>query len=161
MGNAVAKSHGVVTGGLSYTVLMVLAGVLAFFFLRPYFLPASAYFTVPRIDVQNFGQDEDWSTVRVSYPRTVHKTVSGDWTVEMVSVGSGVSVCQGNGSHKYIQKSNVRDNLLNLEWYLGNACEVSPGEYQLFTRWDFHPHRFVTKRVEQTSNIFRVTPQDN
>lgn len=162
LGYRFAQGHKIATSRLTYLVVGLGFLYLLFQLVLTAISSPGDYFEVEKIQVSNFSQGSAWSDVDVSYPRVIHRTVEGDWRVEMHPVKKRKILddvaCSGSGTHTYKIGSKLRESEISLEWYLGNQCIVPPGEYILLTRWDFRPNEITTKRVEQISNVFRVFP---
>jgi hypothetical protein len=94
--------------------------------------------------------------------REVKRPFRADWTVEVErqsSRGGFYGVCTGTGSNNYRPES-ILPEPLTLDWWTWPVeCDLTPGRYQVETRWTINPTGFPAKEVVILSPPFVIAAE--
>lgn len=141
---------------VSLTSFMTAAAVL---FLVDYFLPASIWFEVDSVHVQDAIEGE---APAMAVSRHIHFPFTGTWRAEVERWNGRkfvlVQGCESGRTQNYAPDNELPDPL-DLDWWIFPAhCRPAPGTYRVETVWIVHKGR--DKPVRKPSNMFQVLPAD-
>ena len=137
--------------------------VLALLFLAAvgavYFFPASYWFTVERVQVEN---SKVGQPVSMTVKRTVNTAFVGSWYVTVRQWdGAWVPYCAARGDAYYQPDSRLPADL-TLTWWTDEKprCSNLPvGKYEMLTRWVIKGKGILPdKEISMLSNTFLVNP---
>lgn len=119
-------------------------------------LPASLWFTVDSVHVQDTSISED---PKMEVAREVHRPFTGRWIATLYRQninGAWSAFCTGRGANDYRPGVVLPDDL-RLSWWMERQCVLPPGNYVLRTTWRMEVFNWLYKDVSIQSNEFQVT----
>lgn len=120
-------------------------------------VPALSWFQVNEVFVPDHVQGQDPVLV---YDRNVLEPFEGFVIVEVqeqASSGVWITTCSGSTIRDFNPREVIENNTVSWEWFIGNACEVEPGQYRLRVTYTMTRPGWPAKRVFVLSNQFNVS----
>lgn len=129
-------------------------------------LPASLWFEVHRVDIEDTAFGEDPVMV-VDRTINAERPVQGSWTVKVYNATDEDSVCANSGATLYRPEARIKNPIRLFSWWMAapgqkpeNVCLVwplPPGKYCVLTAWSFYPEGYPRpKVVEAPTACFTV-----
>ena len=119
-------------------------------------VPPSAWFMVNEVFVPDFTAGEDPVLI---YDRNVLERFDGFVIVEVqspTSAGLWVTTCSGSTIRDFSPDEVISNNTVTWSWFIGNSCEVEPGQYRLRITYTMTRPGWPAKRIFVLSNQFNV-----
>jgi len=98
---------------------------------------------------------------RMVVTRFIRKPFTAEWvaTVRKLTEDGIETICVGNGRSQYLPDAKLPADL-NMDWWLGKECPLTPGKYKVDTHWTLDvPGYRGPREVTARSNIFVVSPK--
>lgn len=118
-------------------------------------VPATYWLDVERLEIADAYVGE---SPKIEYRRTIHRPFSGQWMTTVLKLrpdGLYNTVCTGRGHDDY-DPSNAPPDDIDLEWWMGRKCNLSPGTYFIRTTWWISPAVMPRKRLSLVSGPFEI-----
>lgn len=119
-------------------------------------VPALAWFQVNEVFVPDHQQGQDPVLV---YDRNVLEPFEGFVIAEVqeqAQSGVWITMCSGSSIRDFHPNEVIENNTVSWSWFIGNACEVEPGQYRLRVTYTMSRPGWPAKRVFVLSNQFNV-----
>jgi hypothetical protein len=117
--------------------------------------PVTEYFEVRQIAVPDHivGTNPE-----IIYDRSVNKSFSGRYTVEVQEAGTlqALTKCTGSEEANYTPEKQLPEGGATLFWFIGKECLIPPGSYRLEACWEVRREKASTIHYCRASAIFNV-----
>lgn len=119
-------------------------------------VPANSWLMVNEIFVPDFLSGQD---VVLIYDRNILEPFEGFMIAEVQSqssTGLWLTMCSGSTVRDFFPGEVIENNTVSWSWFIGNACEVDPGQYRLRVTYTMTRPGWPAKRIFVLSNRFNV-----
>lgn len=116
--------------------------------------PPSKWFVVRNLNVAD-GRAFDHK-LPVIYDRVIYQPFFGEWRAEVKQAGTLFTVCFGSGKSFYEPKDVLPPAGVDLSWFMGQNCDLTPGQYYLEVYFEINPPNYPQKVYRATSNLFTL-----
>jgi hypothetical protein len=119
-------------------------------------VPPTSWLMVNEVFVPDFQHGQDPVLI---YDRNILEAFDGFVIVEVQSqTGAGlwITMCSGSTVREFNPGEIIENNTVSWSWFIGNACEVDPGQYRLRVTYTMTRSGWPAKRVFVLSNQFNV-----
>ena len=139
---------------LGVPLFVGVAVFVAFLFLTP----ASFWFKVDRLDVQDAAT---WQDITIDYARTINRDFEGQWraTVRQETAEGWQLVCSTQWQPQDYQTDAVLPDPVTLQWLVWtepDCYQLGQGRYEVRVTWDINPGSWIFGRKVTRTDTFMI-----
>ena len=122
------------------------------------------FFEIEYLEVSDFRVGD---TARVSYLFSIREPLTVQYTTQVKKISDNENgtiynfihpiICQGIGTREFESPMERPALEVSANWFIHDACNITPGKYQLMTTWNIFVEGYPMKLYQKESNVFEVT----